>query len=64
MHSVTVAVAGQVDQSAPTRHPCFPSISGVWLRLLEPYWAEPDAGFVTDSKPDDVGSEGGGQAGA
>ena len=38
IHSATIAVAGRVPL-ARLRHavPCFPSISEVWLRLLEAY---------------------------
>ena len=38
LHSATVAVAGQVPVSRLWHAvPCFPSISEVWLRLLEAY---------------------------
>jgi pyruvate/2-oxoglutarate dehydrogenase complex dihydrolipoamide dehydrogenase (E3) component len=40
LHSATIAVAGQVPVSRLWHAvPCFPSISEVWLRLLEPYRA-------------------------
>jgi pyruvate/2-oxoglutarate dehydrogenase complex dihydrolipoamide dehydrogenase (E3) component len=39
IHSATIAVAGQVPVSRLWHAvPCFPSISEVWLRLLEAYW--------------------------
>jgi hypothetical protein len=38
VHSATVAVAGQVPVARLWHAvPCFPSISEVWLRLLEAY---------------------------
>ena len=38
LHSATIAVAGEVpDRPALARRPCFPTISEVWLRLLEAY---------------------------
>ncbi len=38
IHSATIAVAGQVPISRLWHSvPCFPSISEVWLRLLEAY---------------------------
>jgi dihydrolipoamide dehydrogenase len=38
LHSATVAVAGQVPISRLWHAvPCFPTISEVWLRLLEAY---------------------------
>jgi pyruvate/2-oxoglutarate dehydrogenase complex dihydrolipoamide dehydrogenase (E3) component len=38
LHSATVAVAGQVPLARLWHAvPCFPSISEVWLRLLEAY---------------------------
>jgi hypothetical protein len=38
IHSATIAVAGQVPISRLWHAvPCFPSISEVWLRLLEAY---------------------------
>ena len=38
IHSATIAVAGQVPVSRLWHAvPCFPSISEVWLRLLEAY---------------------------
>ena len=40
IHSATIAVAGQVPVSRLWHAvPCFPSISEVWLRLLEAYQA-------------------------
>jgi dihydrolipoamide dehydrogenase len=38
LHSATIAVAGQVPVSRLWHAvPCFPSLSEVWLRLLEAY---------------------------
>jgi dihydrolipoamide dehydrogenase len=40
LHSATIAVAGQVPLTRLWHAvPCFPSISEVWLRLLEAYRA-------------------------
>jgi pyruvate/2-oxoglutarate dehydrogenase complex dihydrolipoamide dehydrogenase (E3) component len=45
IHSATIAVAGQVPISRLWHAvPCFPSISEVWLRLLEAYRPEPGTG--------------------
>ena len=50
IHSATVAVAGQVPVSRLWHAvPCFPSISEVWLRLLEGYQR-----VATDDRSDDV----------
>jgi dihydrolipoamide dehydrogenase len=59
IHSATVAVAGQVPVSRLWHAvPCFPSISEVWLRLLEGYQR-----VVTDDRSDDVRRGRGAEAG-
>jgi dihydrolipoamide dehydrogenase len=58
-HSATVAVAGQVPVSRLWHAvPCFPSISEVWLRMLEGYQR-----VVTDDRSDDVPRSRGAEAG-
>jgi len=43
IHSATAAVVGQVPVGQLWHAvPCFPSISEVWLRLLEAYRDRPD----------------------
>jgi dihydrolipoamide dehydrogenase len=59
IHSATVAVAGQVPVGRLWHAvPCFPSISEVWLRLLEGYQQ-----VVTDDRSDDVRRRRGAEAG-
>jgi dihydrolipoamide dehydrogenase len=63
VHAATVAIVGEVPLER-LRHavPCFPTLSEVWLKLVEGYLAVADADAVADGVADG-GADGGAAAG-